>query len=256
MNAYQEIQTFWNNRAVLGLSAGTKDLIAKELEIKAISKYIRSGMNILEAGCGNGVTALKIASTYPVHIEGFDYAEEMINEAKKLAANASLKGTVNFKTVDLCHLPANIAHVDLVYTERVLINLKSWDEQKKAIKQLCNLLVNGGCYVMCENSMDGLEKINSLRQRIGLNPISPPWHNRYLWDAEIEQLIIPDIRLETIDYFTSTYHLLSRVINAALAFQEGREPEYNAPINQLAYHLPPIGDLGQTRIWVWRKMKE
>jgi hypothetical protein len=35
--------------------------------------------------------------------------------------------------------------------------------------------------------------------------------------------------------------------------QNGKEPEYDSPINQLALKLPPFGDIGQTKIWVWRK---
>jgi len=254
MNEQCEIHTYWNGQANLGLAAGTRDLIAKELEIEAISKYAKDGIRVLDAGCGNGITAIEIASRFDVAMEGFDFAEEMIMEAKTKTANSKLKGSVNFQVADIRNTPKNLGYFELIYTERALINLRNWPEQKNAIAGLCRLLVDGGLYVMCENSQDGLDRVNLLRENLGIRKIDPPWHNRYLLDAEIEQCMMPGIELERVEHFTSTYHLLSRVINAWLAEQEGSEPDYNAPVNQLALHLPPIGDLGQTKIWLWRKV--
>ena len=77
MTTDHDIHSHWNRRAKLGNAAGTNDLVLKRLEINAISSHVRDGMRILDAGCGNGVTAIEIAEKYDVHIEGFDFAEEM-----------------------------------------------------------------------------------------------------------------------------------------------------------------------------------
>jgi hypothetical protein len=106
---------------------------------------------------------------------------------------------------------------------------------------------------MCENSQDGLDQMNAVRESVGLSRITPPWHNRYLRDAEIEQTKIPGLTLERIDYFSSTYYFLSRIVNAWQAAQNGREPDYDDPMNQLALKLPRLGKFGQGRIWLWRK---
>jgi hypothetical protein len=106
---------------------------------------------------------------------------------------------------------------------------------------------------MCENSQDGLDAVNILRARVGLPAISPPWHNRYLRDAELAVADLPGVELDEVRHYSSTYYFLSRVVNAALAAQEGREPEYEHPLNQLALQLPPIGEFGQGRLWLWRK---
>ena len=39
---------------------------------------------------------------------------------------------------------------------------------------------------MLENSLDGLDKINALRQEAGLDKVVPPWHNLYFRDSEVE----------------------------------------------------------------------
>ena len=252
----QDIRAFWNSRAGLGLWAGTRDVIAKQLEIEAISAHVHDGMRILDVGCGNGITAIELARRYNVNVTGIDFAEEMVTAAETMVAGQHLRGAVRFQVGDVQNLPIFSEKFDLIYTERALINLPDWPTQKQAIINITDLLVDQGLYVMCENSLDSLDKINSLRERVGLPKITPPWHNHYFHDAEVQQTKFPGVKLEGVRFFSSTYHLLSRVLNAWLAAQDGKEPDYEAPLNQLALQLPPIGDLGQGKIWLWRKVDE
>ncbi len=250
------ILNFWNERAILKEYAGSKDVIAKKIEIEAIAEFIRDGLNILEIGCGNGITAIELASRFNINITGIDFSQKMIEEAKKIASNYRLKGTVNFLVGDVRNLPNFTLKFDLVYTERVLINLPDWSSQSQAIIDITKLIVNGGSYIMCENSQDGLDKINFLRQKVGLSCIIAPWHNRYFKENELEGLCIPGVKLENVVHYSSTYYFLSRVVNAWLAMSDGKEPDYDAPVNELALKLPSWGDIGQGKIWVWRKSKE
>jgi SAM-dependent methyltransferase len=250
----RDVRAFWNQRAQLGPEAGTRDLIAKQLEIEAIAAYVQDGMKVLDAGCGNGLTAVELCRRYRIDLTGIDNAEKMVAAATALAAGQELRGSVRFQAGDVLHLSNLTPGFDLVYTERVLINLTDWPRQKQAIANLLELLRPGGRYVMCENSQEGLEEMNALRGRLGLEAIHPPWHNRYLRDEEIGQATFPGARLEDVSYYGATYYFLSRIVNAWLAAREGKEPEYLAPINQLALQLPPLGKFGQGRIWVWRKM--
>jgi ubiquinone/menaquinone biosynthesis C-methylase UbiE len=249
----RDIRAFWDSRAGLGEWAGTRDVIAKQLEIEAIASFVRDGMKVLEIGCGNGITAIELAKRYRVEIEAIDFAAGMIAAANDLLAGQELRGRVGFRVGDVRDgLGRLSAGYDLIYTERVLINLPDWPAQRQAIREITALLAEGGLYVMCENSQDGLDRINALRRRVDLPEITPPWHNRYLRDAEIEQMDLPGVVLEGVHHFSSTYYLLSRVVNAWLAAQAGEEPDYEAPVNRLALQLPAIGELGQGRIWLWR----
>jgi ubiquinone/menaquinone biosynthesis C-methylase UbiE len=245
--------SFWNDRSKLGVAAGSNDIIAKQMEIKAIASYVRTGMRILDFGCGNGITAIEIAKHLKVDILGIDYAQAMITAAEGLAETATLTGRVRFQVGDDQALLCIHDRFDLVYTERTLINLRDWESQRRAIANLTFLLNPGGIYVMCENSQEGLDAINDLRHQLGLKRIAAPWHNRYLRKNEIESIDIPGVTLEEVNHYSSTYYLLSRVLNAALAAKDGLEPAYDAPINQLALNLPPLGQWGQGKIWVWRK---
>lgn len=251
----KDVREHWNARAGLGLEAGTQDVMVKQLEIDTIAKYIHDGMKILDIGCGNGVTAIEMARRHEVNILGIDFAEEMVKAANEILSTVQLRGSVRFEIGDVNKLEKFKEKFDLIYTERTLINLPDWPAQKKAIGKIVSLLTDGGIYVMCENSQDGLDKINSLRKLVGLNPITPPWHNRYFWDAEILATKLPNAKLEAVNPFSSTYYFLSRVVNAWLAAQDNKEPRYDAPVNQLALQLPAIGDTAQNKIWLWRKNK-
>ena len=246
-------QEFWETQAAQGARAGSQDLIAKPLEIEAIARFVDDGMNVLDVGCGNGVTALELAQRYSVTVLGLDSSPAMIQAANDVKRDAPpLKGRVEFQVGDVRQLPPLSAY-DLAYTERTLINLPDWPSQRQAIIDILQCVRSGCHYVMCENSQDGLERLNALRRAVGLPSIVPPWHNRYLREAEVQAAVIPHGSCETSFAHTSTYYFLSRVVNAALAHDQGQEPDYNAPVNRLALSLPPLGDIGQGRIWVWRR---
>ncbi len=252
-NRIGDVLAFWNNRAGLGQWAGTRDVIAKQLEMGVLAAQVRDGMRVLEVGCGNGITALEIARRHRVQITAIDFAAEMIAAAKKLAEGQTLQGCVEFRVGDVRRMESFPRRFDLIYTERALINLPDWPAQRQALADITALLAPGGVYAMCENGQDGLDAINGLRACINLPAITPPWHNRYFRDAELATVKLPGVKLEAVQHYSSTYYFLSRVVNAALAAREGREPEYEAPVNQLAIQLPPIGEFGQGKLWLWRK---
>jgi ubiquinone/menaquinone biosynthesis C-methylase UbiE len=256
-----DVKAFWDGRAKLGQTACTDDLVAKQLEIEAISKYAKDGINILDLGCGNGITAFEIAKQYHSLVIGVDYSQPLIDKAIEMVYSApKTKGACAFIKGDLSDPKDPIwsqNQWDMIYTERSIINLPSWEVQKQTIFRIFNILKPGGIYVMCENSADALQRLNKCRTSIGLTPIMQPWHNRYLEDANLKLITYQkynDVYLNSVDCYSSTYYFLSRVINAWEAERKHEKPSYDAPINKLALNLPPMGDVGQGKIWVFKKM--
>lgn len=249
-----KILEHWNQRATLAERAGSNDIIAKELEISAISKHIMDGMVVAEFGCGNGTTALELQRKHDIELHCFDFSPAMIESARNLAKEAGVGHRIHFEVGDVRDEPELKKKFDIIYTERMIINLPDWESQTKAIRYLIEHLNVGGRYLMCENSKVGLDHLNKLRMSVGLEIISPPWHNVYLVDDLVASLEIPGTKLIDVEPFSSTYYFLSRVVNAWLASREGVQPSYDAPVNQLALDLPSFGDCAQGKLWIFEKI--
>jgi len=250
-----DIVAYWNSRSGLGDMAGTRDLVAKQLEMQTLAECfpVDSTESVIDMGCGNGMTSLYLRAARPgIRIHGVDNSNGMIQHAISLALN---KGVPYEYGSVMDYRPKE--PVDCVYTERTLVNLPDWDAQKAAIMNILQMLKPGGTYLMMENSQDGVEELNDMRGKLGLAPMVPPWHNRYLRDVEIDSIATNEFGyLDQVINYSSNYYFLSRVVNAWLAKQAGQEPAYDAPINKLALVMgqePLTTIAGQGRLWVWRR---
>lgn len=254
MDTLPEVIKYWDSRSNMGEMAGTRDLIAKQLEMKTLAECfpVDSTESVIDMGCGNGMTSLYLRAVRPgLKITGVDNSDGMIAHAIGYAWN---KGVTYAYGSVLTYQPKE--KVDCAYTERTIVNLPDWDAQKAAIMNILQMLRPGGTYLMMENSKDGVDEINGIRLLLGLKPITQPWHNRYLRDEEIDSISVNEFgHLDQVINYSSNYYFLSRVVNAWLAKQAGVEPVYDAPINRLALELPQIpgGLKGQGRLWVWRR---
>jgi len=248
-----KILEFWNQRAGFGVKAGSDDHVGKELEVAALSRHLRDGMAVAEFGCGNGMTAIALAKAFDVRIVCFDFAPAMVDAARALARESGVGDRLMFGVADVADEPGLGGNFDVIYTQRMIINLPNWASQARAIRYLLAHVKKGGHYLMCENSARALAKLNELRQCAGLHDVTAPWHNVYLDDVAVAELDLPDARLTEVEPFMGTYYFLSRVVNAWLAQREGKQPAYDAPVNELALRLPAFGDWSQTKLWVFQR---
>lgn len=243
---------FWNNRANLGEAAGTQDVILKRLEISELLKRVPFGSRVLDVGCGNGITLQALAKQNNCRGIGIDFAESMIQAAQA----SNIYDRISFQVCDITtlNLPDLPGPFDVGISERCLINLPDFYAQKRAFLAITDRLKPGGRYFMVENFYDGLVKLNALRALVGLGAMEPPWHNLYFHEDDIKRWESSSLVLEQVVPFTSTYYFLSRVVYARLAEDSGEKLRYESPINLLAPQLPVLGDVGATRLWVWRRV--
>lgn len=251
---------FWDERAKLSDLAGTNDFVLKNLEMKVLLAYLNEGDSILDLGCGSGTAAFYFLDNLDVTITGMDFSPKMIAEAQRAAEEKGFsQERLDFYVHDIREikeLEKSEKRYDVVMTERVLINLEDWQEQKAAINGIISLLKPGGLYLMCENLSEGLINLNKVRASINLDEIQKPWHNRYISKQEVEEIDCAEL-LEFRD-FTSGYYFLSRVVNAHISKLQDVSPSYDSPINLLAESLDNFLeieklDIGQTRLWVFKK---
>lgn len=242
---------FWNGRANLGEAAGSNDFVLKRLELKVIKENIPDGASVLDVGCGNGGTLIALAKEKGCTGVGIDFSEAMIR-----AAQAERVPSVSFQVGRCPGLP-EIGLFDVVLTERALINLDTLAEQRRAFDEIMARVKVGGSYLMIECSNQGNELTNEVRTKLGLKRIEPPWHNRFFDEAEVKAWHTASHQLIRMVPFESTYHFLSRVVNAKLALDQGipdTELKYDSPINLLSLELPTVGAFGPVRLWIWKRM--
>lgn len=254
----EAIRAHWDQQAIehgQASSATTPDPILREMEIATILKYFHSEGEILDLGCGNGFSTLRFAAAHRGHYRGVDYSPEMIAAANTVLASSTFAAetTVSFEVGDATALQFPDATFDVVTTDRCLINLLGLAPQRQALAEIQRVLKAGGRYVMCENTQQGLARLNQLRELAGLSIVGTRWHNVYLDEealaADWNSLFV----LETVDNFSSLYYLASRIFNARLAEDQQQEPSYDHPLNHLASRLPSFGDVGPLKVFVFRK---
>lgn len=251
------IRKFWQSRAELGHISGSNDFILKDLETREILKEIREKSKILEVGCGNGETLIKLTKEKNCYGIGIDFAPDMISLANMNAKKASVENKVTFKVGQAPDIGI-LGKFDYVLTQRCLGNLTCVEDQRKTVENIMKNLKSGGVYVMVEDCIQGHDRLNKIRKEVGLEPIGIYWFNLFLDANEVANWGNDDFVLESSPRsIASTYYLLSRVIYAKLEHEKGTKPEdlkYDSEINMLVYKMPNIGDLGAPSMWIWRKM--
>lgn len=249
----EEKRKFWNSRANLGKTAGTNDFLLADLEYTTILELIKPRATVLDIGCGNGILLKKLAEEKKCTGLGIDFAEKMVFESSKLMRRYKLDSRIKLRQADVRSLPTDIGKYDYIISKRCLVNLGSKKEQKNVFIKITDHLKNGGHYIMVEDSLDGLGRINDVRKKLGLEKINPPWFNKFLKEGEIINWASKNIILKKQVAFASTYYLLSRGLYARLAADRNEKLRYDSEINLISVKLPLLGDFCPTRLWLWQK---
>ena len=240
------------DKSKLSLASTMADLNTRHLEIENLSSYLKSGKKCLEIGCGNGASSIEISKKVKVDLLATDFSEDMIVMAKKQSTKG-VKGKIKFQEQDVLSLKYNKVF-DFIFTERCIINLLNWEDQKKALKNMASALKNGGKLILLEAFNDGLNELNSCREELGLDHVGPAYHNFYL-DKEpvIDYLKGQGLKFIEENNFLSTYFFGSRALYPAIAKANKKEIKYNSVFVKFFSMMPAIGNYSQLKILVFQK---
>jgi SAM-dependent methyltransferase len=255
MSDIADIRRFWNEQAEAhgrDPQATTPDHWIREVEIASLSEQLAdlpAGAVVLDVGCGNGYSVIRLAERHPgLSFVGGDYAAGMVEQAQRsLRDHPQLEGRVRFEEMDVLEIPLDHAF-DVVITDRCLINLPSFDEQRRAIARIAGVVRAGGRYLAVENFHGGQEGLNRERERLGLPPIPIRWHNCYLDETAFVDACSEFFAADPPIPITSTYYLITRCVYSKLCQMAGEEPGYDHPIYEVATQLPPLGDFGPVKL--------
>jgi SAM-dependent methyltransferase len=214
---------------------------------------MHDGLCILEVGCGNGYVAQCIIERFAVQLDAIDFSKEMIELSLRRDTH-SRKGSVRFSEQDILSLAVALRY-DLVFTERCLQNLESWNDQMIALANIARALKVGGEFIMLESFWSGLRFLNEARRELDLPDISPPWHNLFFEEeAAIDFLQGMGCAYVDQNAFLSGYYFGSRVLLPAL-MPKGNRVTSQSRLNDYFCSLPPAGDFSPMKILRFRREK-
>jgi ubiquinone/menaquinone biosynthesis C-methylase UbiE len=252
--AYYKMQAATNGMAA---TVTMPDEFVVEAEVNAILAFLRNAApradmkNLLEIGCGNGYLAAQIHAEFGDRFlyRGIDLTPEMI----QLAASRALP----FKFVEgsILQLPWETDTVDLVISDRVIINVLDVEQQRKAFSELARVMRKGALALLIEGFKEGLANLNHARADFLLSAIPEPavnnWFTAERWqtflDVGFKELTGAECEGLAPSNFLSTHYFMSRFVHDALKPPGGavRNTEFT---KFFAQALPPVGDYSPLRI--------
>ena len=242
-----------------------EDVIIRQKELESIFSFfnlreVRVIANkVLEIGCGNGYTLQQLAEMHAnTSFHGMDFSDDLLAiAAKRKIHNGS------FSQGDVRHLEFEDASFDIVYTERCLINLLSWQDEQKGLGEINRILKKGGFYFMVESFTDGFENLNKARNELGLNSIPVAHHNLYFNKELFMQFVSPFFKvvdaagLGTIENtalqpnFLSSHYFSARVLHPLLT--KGDQNLKNTEFVKFLSFLPPSGNYAPIQAYILQK---
>lgn len=268
----QDIQQHWQNWARSygkDLRATTKGRTAKMIEIAAIGRVVERArqefgrpLRILEVGCGNGFNCSWVAQTFSdCQVIGLDYIPEMIDAARLRQAEDGIDDTrLSYLVGNAVELDNVSGPFDLIFTDRCLINLNSWDLQSQAYRLMAKLLGPRGYLATIENSTEARARQNDLRLVNGLSDRPIDSFNTFIADGRFEALAREiDLQVVATRNISSLHDLLLYVL---LPMTNGGIVDYDNPLIEASAKLNidllekfdlDLGPIGQNRLVLCQK---
>jgi SAM-dependent methyltransferase len=135
---------------------------------------VRTGMHILEIGCGIGGASRFLAKELECRVTAIDLTQECVDVARELTRRCGLKDAIDFRQADATSMPFHDAVFDHVWSHNVTMNIQ---EKGKLAAEIARVLKSGGRYSCWELSSTGKEPFYPL-----------PWAS----DASSNFLVAPD----------------------------------------------------------------
>ena len=209
-----QIREYWEQPSTISII----DSNLHELEIAAASRYLEPTDRLADVGCGNGAATVRYAQRVRA-CTGLERSARMRSLAEENAARAGVKNVV-FRDFDILGAEVPEREFDSLVSQRMLINLASWDDQVAGIRNLHRMLKVGGRAILIENTNDAFQAMNDVRVSLGLVPVPQHWHNRF-FDYDDFMAVLRK-RFQVIHYQDfGLYYLLTRVYTQLFASFEG-----------------------------------
>jgi arsenite methyltransferase len=158
--------------------------------------HIEHAHEVLNVGCGIGISSAYIARKHGCRVVGVDISEKMIKWSRKRAHQERVEDKVEFRVADVIELPFEDDRFDAVVVESVIAFV---DDKARAIRE-CRRVTRPGGYVALNETFFTEEPTSEVgeivRREMGLDiPMVQTW--QALWEASGLQDRV--VRLHPID---------------------------------------------------------
>lgn len=240
-------------------SPTSRDPFLGLLERENVLSRLTENRIVLEVGCGDGAHTLAYAKR-AAHVTGLDIASTLIARAEQ---RRSIKQVTNvtFCRGSVLDLESCLpdSKFDVVVSQRCLINLPSWQHQRRALHQIHAVLKSDGHLIMTEGFQTELERLNGLRKSVELDPIVVVPYNRNLEREEFEPFVRELFEIVEMRHY-GAYLLFSRVLHPAFVAPDkpGHDARFNELSMRLACAMPPeaLADYSYNLFYVLRKKRQ
>jgi ubiquinone/menaquinone biosynthesis C-methylase UbiE len=234
------------------------DYNLRDLEIDFALQIIRDGDRVLDVGCGPGVALRSYAGARRIAAHGIDYAENMIEFARRRTIEVAPAVTIDFRQASVLELPYADGDFDVVTSSRCLMALLDWELQKRALIEIDRVLRPGGQLILMEGTFDGLDRLNFFRRKFDLPEIDPAGRDRLMTlkfhEKELTDFCDTYFELQRIQRF-GMYYFLTRIVQPLLVAPE--VPRYDHRLNEVAKQIarlvPDFESIGHLVGFVFRK---
>jgi sterol 24-C-methyltransferase len=108
------------------------------------------GSRVLDAGCGEGDVAIRLATRFGLAVDGVDLLEANLRRARRKAARQGLTGSLRYHRLDYSDLPFPDHSFDGAYTIETLVHAF---DHRRALRELGRVLRPGGTLALFEYSV-------------------------------------------------------------------------------------------------------
>lgn len=198
------VKKYWEDSTTISII----DKNLHQLEIETVCRYLKSSDEIVDIGCGDGKATVVYAQKVK-QCTAYDHSNFLRKKAAAEVKRSGLKN-ITIKAGDILKMKKIPEKPDVVITQRLLINLINWNEQKEAIENIYKMLKPGSLYIMIENTNDAYSALNQMRHQVGLEPIPIHWHNLFFDYDQLMSFIKDKFQLLNFHDF-GLYYFLTRV---------------------------------------------
>lgn len=261
VNYHQQVQEYWEKPDTVSII----DTNLHQLEIATVCRHLLPTDVLADVGCGNGEATIQYARRVRQAI-GFERSTRLREQAVANGRTAGLR-QLTFEPGDILQMGEIQSRFDVVVSQRMLINLGSWEEQQQGLTHLHRMLKPGGRAILVENTNDAAQALNDVRTEVGLTPIPQHWHNRFFDRERFDSFL--EGRFQLLKFYDfGFYYLLTRVYTQMFASFQGfgaqavKDPIFESADRAARILFERLGDrieikgcraLGPIQVWVLRR---